>query len=695
MPQGIPFFYPFLNIIFVSFPSFMKFARHTLLKIVLYLAVATGLVSASCKKDPDPVDPELFQLLRVRANETTLTTSFSAENLPVTPTFTIEFSSPVDTVAAKSAITLVTKPDSIDIPLVFRFVDAAKTIQITSTAPLFWNTSFLLHLKADLKGAQKQPFPGIQFEIKTVNGTLSISTATLNRSVLNASSRHRNVAFDTLDISITFSSELSETNLKQHVSLSPATDFSLTLSSDKKTVRIRNNAPLDYYRRYSFSVLSTLTGTNGFSFNGFTKTFVTGLNPAVKKPALSDEELITLVQRQTFKYFWDFAHPVSGLARERNSSGDIVTIGGSGFGIMGIPVGIERGFITRDEGISRLDKIVTFLGNADRFHGVWPHWMNGNTGRTIPFSTNDNGGDLVETSFMAQGLVTVRQYLNPLNETEASIISKINVLLNTIEWNWYTRSGQNVLYWHWSADKAWAMNMQIRGYNEALITYVMAATSSTYGIEKAVYTSGWANNGGIRNNKSFYGITLPVGYDYGGPLFFAHYSFLGLDPRNLSDTYANYWTQNVNHSLINREHCVRNPAGNVGYGAFCWGLTASDNPSGYGVHEPTRDPGTITPTAALSSFPYTPEQSMEALKHFYLVLGDKLWGDYGFYDAFNANEGWFASSFLAIDQGPILVMIENHRSGLLWDLFMSAPEVKTGLDKLGFTYTASPKHFQR
>ena len=229
------------------------------------------------------------------------------------------------------------------------------------------------------------------------------------------------------------------------------------------------------------------------------------------------------------------------------------------------------------------------------------------------------------------------------------------------------------------------MNHAIRGYNEALITYFLAAASPTHSVASSVYHEGWAANGGIANNETFFNINLPLGPDYGGPLFFAHYSFLGLDPRGLSDQYANYWTQNVNHTLINHAYCVANPKNFVGYSAENWGLTASDNHQGYSAHSPTNDLGVITPTAALSSFPYTPEKSMQALKFFYYTLGDRLWGPYGFYDAFNLTAGWTADSYLAIDQGPIIIMIENHRTGLLWDLFMSAPEVQVGMDKLGFT----------
>jgi len=159
-----------------------------------------------------------------------------------------------------------------------------------------------------------------------------------------------------------------------------------------------------------------------------------------------------------------------------------------------------------------------------------------------------------------------------------------------------------------------------------------------------------------------------------------------MDPRNLEDSYANYWEQNVNHSLINMAYCSDNPQSYAGYSEECWGLTASDGNDGYSAHSPNNDRGVITPTAAISSLPFTPEESMKAIRHFYYYLGDRLWGEYGFYDAFNPTAGWVASSFLAIDQGPIICMIENHRTGLLWDLYMSAPEVKQGLDKLGFTY---------
>jgi len=413
---------------------------------------------------------------------------------------------------------------------------------------------------------------------------------------------------------------------------------------------------------------------------------------------LSDDSLMTLVQYRTFQYFWDGAEPTSGAARERfHSDGvypqndkHIVTSGGTGFGLMAILVGIERGFISRQEGFERLNKLVDWLGKADRFHGAWPHWMNGETGKVKPFSPKDDGGDLVETAFLAQGLLCVRQYFRDGSEAEQRLADKINELWKGIEWDWYRNGGQNVLYWHWSPAHSWAMNFAVTGYNECLIMYVLAAASPTHGVPPEVYHEGWARSGAIKHDPGHeqYGYHLALRHNgaeqYGGPLFWAHYSYLGLDPRNLKDRYADYWEHNRHHTLINRQYCIENPKGFEGYGENCWGLTASYSVNGYAGHSPTEDLGVISPTAALSSFPYTPEESMRVLRYLYYDLGDKVWGEYGFYDAFSEEHDWYIQRYLAIDQGPIVVMIENHRSGLLWDLFMSAPEIKPALKKLGF-----------
>lgn len=493
------------------------------------------------------------------------------------------------------------------------------------------------------------------------------------------------------NITVHFSAPIDKSTMGNSIRLySDGTIVPITISlfNSDSTVLLNPEQDLAFMMKYVLEINDQLKSKAGSELSAlFQRTFITRLDSTDKFPRVPDEELLTIIQKQTFKYFWDFGHPVSGLARERNTSGDLVTSGGSGFAVMAILVGIERGFISRQEGFDRLVRITDFLQNkAKRYHGVFPHWLNGVTGETIPFSQKDDGGDLVETSYLIAGLLTVKEYFNGPDPEEGNLRNTITGIWEAVEWDWHTKGLENVLYWHWSPNYNWELNHELRGWNEALITYVLAASSPTHPISKAVYDKGWANNGAMKNNKSFYGIPLPLGPDFGGPLFFAHYTFLGIDPRMLKDNYADYWTQQVNHSNINYSYCVANPRRFNGYSSSCWGLTASDNKTGYSANSPTNDRGVISPTAALSSIHYTPEESMKALRFFYYTLGDKLFKQYGFVDAFNLSEPWFANSFLAIDQGPILIMMENHRTGLLWDHTMKNAHIRSGLTKLGFSY---------
>ena len=394
-----------------------------------------------------------------------------------------------------------------------------------------------------------------------------------------------------------------------------------------------------------------------------------------------DDALLEQVQQQTFAYFWDFAHPHCGAIRERNSESfkDVITSGGTGFGIMTILVAVERKWISKYDARQRIVQVLDFLLSCETFHGAYAHWYNAYTAETIPFSKKDTGADLVETSFLIMGLLTVRQYFI----ADKIIVEKINSIWHKVEWAKFTR-GKDVLYWHESKTGKQNINLKIEGYNEALITYVLAASSPQYAISRNVYDNGWARNGDIRNGKRFFGTTLPLGPDLGGPMFFTHYSFLGLDPRGLQDAYADYGTQNIAQTKINHAYCAANPKNYKGYSERCWGLSACDSGKRYRPHSPEKDNGTICPSAAIASMPYFPEASVKALKYFYYELGDRLWGEYGFYDGFNLSRKWFADSYLAINQAPIILMIENYRSGLLWDLFMSCEEVKAGLKKLGF-----------
>ena len=496
-------------------------------------------------------------------------------------------------------------------------------------------------------------------------------------------------------ISFKFSSPVQASGITANFSLlnnSLSVPITAQLLDNDSIVNITPSGPLNGFKKYTLVVSpGLLSAEKGNLANPVTLQITTGIDSTDKFPQISDSALLTLVEQQTFKYFWDFGHPVSGLARERTSSNDIVTTGGSGFGVMSMLVGVQRNFITRADALTRIDTIVNFLTNkVTRYHGAFPHWINGATGATVPFGQQDNGGDIVETAYMMQGLLCARQYFNSVADAnEINLRAAINNLYDAVEWNWYRQGSQNVLTWNWSPDYNWAINVPVRGWDEALITYVLAASSNVPAntIPKMVYDNGWAANGGEKNGKNFYGINLPLGPDYGGPLFFAHYSFLGINPQNLTDAYANYWQQDTAHADINYLYCVNNPNHNYGYSNLCWGLTASDIPGGYTASSPTNDVGVIAPTAAISSLPYTPVQSMNAIRFFYYKLGDKVWGQYGFTDAFNLNSIWFDSDNLAIDQGPEIVMIENYRSGLLWNLFMSCPEVKNGMKNLGF---ASP-----
>jgi hypothetical protein len=442
--------------------------------------------------------------------------------------------------------------------------------------------------------------------------------------------------------------------------------------------------------------------------------------------AFTDDELLTMLQEETFRYYYEGAHPDSGTTLE-NIPGDdrIVATGASGFGIMALIVGVDRGFITRDEGFARMQKIVTFLEKAPRYHGVWSHFMDGHTGASLPvFSMFDNAGDLVETAFLVEGLLSARQYFHRDTQTERDLYGRITQLWNTVEWDWYRRTpDSDALFWHWSPEFAWRINHRLTGYNEAMIVYLLAIASPKHNVPADLYYAGWAGRSAAAvnyrrgwspdanaraksaatagdeylNGHNYFGIKLDVGVGSGGPLFYAHYSYMGFDPRGLRDRFTDYFTNNRNMALINRAWVVANPKHFAGYSADNWGLTASDGPEGYLEHAPDApdDDGTMTPTGALSSFPYTPEASMAALKYFYREKGADIWGIYGPRDAFNESEDWISPIYMGLNQAPIVVMIENYRSGLIWKLFMSNPEIQPVLDKIGFrkdSAKTSPSH---
>ena len=405
----------------------------------------------------------------------------------------------------------------------------------------------------------------------------------------------------------------------------------------------------------------------------------------------TDDELLDMTERYAFRYFWEGAHQATGMALERsNGSGTTAASGATGMGLMAMIVAYEREYRPREEIKDRILNILHFLENCDRHHGAWSHWYNADTYKTQPFTADDDGGDLVETSYVVQGLIALKNYFTGTDDKSVQIREKADLLWKGVDWNWYRQDGQNVLYWHWSPNYDFAKNMKVQGWNECLTTYLMAASSPTHGILKVVYEQGWARDGSIVNQRTFYDFPISLSPDWGGPLFWIHYSFMGINPHGLKDQYADYWQENVNTAKIHHAYAVDNPKNFLNYSDKCWGLTASDDPNGYTAHQPSsNDNGTISPTAALASMPYTPEESMKALKYFYRERGQELFGLYGPYDAFNDELNWVQQAYIGIDQGPIVVMIENYRTGLLWNTLMKDTDVQAGLDKLGFQYETS------
>lgn len=656
------------------------------------LACLTLTPSCKGKEKDSPAPTGKIMINRAAVGSYGLNLQDPTQNVeaPQDSIVTIAFSSALDTTVSKAGFSLSTAEGQ-PVATSVRFVeDGTKAVIAQSSKPAE-GQGFKLAVSNTVKGKIQQTFSGVTLGYTTAVSPIVIDSIIVNGRKTIPGKLVPYVTRAGAQFKFYFSKPLkAATVTTENVTvLGPgASTVAVSLSSDARVLSASPSGTLASLRRYELRVSDQVVGKMNERIGGIKVTFLSALDTTDKFPRISDEELLTLVQKQTFKYFWDAADPSSGLAQERNASPDIVTTGGSGFGIMTLIVGVDRGFITRTQAVQRWDKMTRWLKKADRFHGAWPHWMYGSTGRVRPFSPNDDGGDLVETAFMAQGLMTVRQFLNRSNADESQVAVRIDSLLDGIEWDWYRRSGQDVLYWHWSPRVAWAMNFPLRGWNETLITYVMAAASRTHSIPRSVYSNGFCSSDRYLNGRSYYGIRLPLGPDggKGGPLFFAHYSFLGLNPTNLRDANAQYFQQNLAHTQIDYQYCLANPRGYPYYGPDCWGLTASDNNQGYSAHDPDNDLGVITPTAALGCMPYTPTESMRALRFFYYKLGDRLWGPQGFYDAFNLSADWTANSYLAIDQGPIIVMIENYRTQRLWNLFMSSPEVQQGLTNLGFTY---------
>lgn len=415
---------------------------------------------------------------------------------------------------------------------------------------------------------------------------------------------------------------------------------------------------------------------------------------SAKTRPLTDDELLDMVQEACSRYYYDGAESDSGMTLE-SVPGDphMVAVGASGFGIYTLVVAASRSFIPREKVAEHLLKILSFLERADRFHGAMPHYYNGLSGKPkLFFGPDDDGGDLVETSFLMQGLLTARQFFDKDTAQEKLIREKITKLWEAVEWDWYKQTADShFLYWHWSPTCGWKIHHPLIGWNETQITYLLGIASPKHPIAPEMYYSGFASleksaqeyrgNGAgkmYKNGEYYYGQRLDVGGFSGGPIFFTHYNFLGMNPHGLRDRYTDYFENSKAICEINLRYCQANPQKHQGYGESGWGLTASDGPWAYNPDEPRPegDKGKLTPTGAIASMPYLPGPAISALKDYYRKYGSFLWGEYGFRDAFSLDDNWVNDLYMGLNQGPMVVMIENYRSGLPWKLFGSNPEIK-------------------
>ncbi|MEQ7873956.1 glucoamylase family protein [Sphingomonas sp. ASV193] len=417
--------------------------------------------------------------------------------------------------------------------------------------------------------------------------------------------------------------------------------------------------------------------------------------------AMSDDELLTMVQDASFHYYWDAAEPNSGMTLESQpGNDDMIALGASGFGVMATIVAADRGFVPREAAVERMLKITRFLERADRFHGAWGHFISGKTGHVIPhFQIYDDGADLVETSFMIQGLLAARGYYTRDTPAERELRARITRLWQGVDWDWFRATPKrDALYWHWSPDYGWAIHFRLEGWNEVMITYLLAIASPTHPMPASIYYSGYTRAGGSEPYgvpRTYFGITTNQSYypptatspGSTGPLFFTHYSYMGYDPRGVRDRYGDYFESNRALAQISQAYSIANPGKYNGYGANSWGLTAVDGPDEtYHEYKPfLEDDGTIAPTGAVASYAYTPDASLAAIRHWYRDLGDRLWGIYGFPDAFNQQQDWVSGITMGLNQAPQTVMIENGRTGLVWRSFMANPEIRQMQRKIGLT----------
>ena len=408
---------------------------------------------------------------------------------------------------------------------------------------------------------------------------------------------------------------------------------------------------------------------------------------AVPHAFASDDEFLEYVQQTSFDYFWYLANPSNGLVPDRSTTTSPCSIAAVGFGLTAIGIGIDHGWISRTRGVARvLTTLNTFLNGPQGSNtsgtighkGWFYHFLEMNT--ALRSSSSELSS--IDTALLLAGILYSKQYFDGTNTDEISIRTMADAIFSRVDWNWMAQ-GTNVVSMGWFPTSGFIPNNWI-GYNEALLLYCLGLGTATNPLPASAWnrwTSGyiWATNYG----QAF--IPFP-------PLFGHQYSHCWIDFRHTADAYMNshdstYFQNSRRATLAQRAYCVANPLGRVGYSSNVWGLTACDGPAGYAAHgaPPTEnDDGTIAPTAAGGSIAFAPEYSLPTLRYFYTQYRPRIWTGYGFRDAFNLGAQWYGSDELGIDQGPMVIMIENHRNQRVWRLFMRNAEIQRGLQRAGF-----------
>lgn len=410
----------------------------------------------------------------------------------------------------------------------------------------------------------------------------------------------------------------------------------------------------------------------------------------------SDAEFLEYLQRACFGFFWYEANPTNGLIRDRSTVSSPCSIAAVGFGLTAIAVGIDHGWITRAQGRERVRQTLqtfwekpqgTNAGGVIGHRGWFYHFLDMTTAtRTWTCELSS-----IDTALLLAGVLYARQYFTNAEPDEAAIRALADALVNRVDWDWM-RNGQDALSMGWKPESGFLGSRWV-GYNEAMILYLLGLGAATNPLPPTSWTA-WTSSYQWRTNYGQRYVPFP-------PLFGHQYSHCWVDFRHVADTYmrgkeSTYFANSRRATLAQRAYCIANPGGFAGYGSNVWGLTACDGPgtggyAGYtarGAPPPQNDDGTIAPTAVGGSVPFAPEVCVPTLRHFYERSRTNLWTGYGFRDAFNLTAGWWDPDVLGIDQGPIVLMIENHRTQRVWKRFTPAPEIQRGLARAGFTNVA-------